>query len=74
MKERKPKLAPRGDSPFKVLKRINDNAYKIDIPTSKYLVHDTFNDSDLSPFHGYPSDQDGDESRTTLSEGRGEMI
>ena len=46
--ERKSKLAPRGDGPFKVLKRINDNAYKIDIPTSKYLVHDTFNVADLS--------------------------
>ena len=69
--ERKSKLAPRGDGPFKVLKRINDNAYKSVIPTSKYLVHDTFNISDLSPFHGYPSAQDDDESRTTLSEGGG---
>ena len=65
------KIAPRGDGPFKVLKSMNDNAYKIDIPTSKYFVHDTFNVADLSPFHGYPSVQDGDESRTTLSEGGG---
>ena len=71
--ERKSKLAPRGDGPFKVLKRINDNAYKIDIPTSKYLVHDTFNVADLSPFHGYPSVQDGDESRMPLFEGGGMM-
>ena len=71
--ERKSKLAPRGDDPFKVLKRINDNAYKIVIPTSKYLVHDTFNVSDLSPFHGFPLVQDGDELRTTLSKG-GEMM
>ena len=71
--ERKSKLAPRGDGPFKVLKRINENAYKLDIPTSKYLVHDTFNVTDLSPFHGYPSVQDEDELRTTLSEG-GEMM
>ena len=69
--ERKSKVAPRGDEPFKVLKRINDNAYKLDIPTSKYLVHDTFNISDLSPFHGYPSAQDDDELRTTLFEGGG---
>ena len=51
----------------------SDLAYKIDIPTSKYSVHDTFNVADLSPFHGHPSDQDGDESRTTLSEGGGGM-
>ncbi|KAK1617396.1 hypothetical protein QYE76_022913 [Lolium multiflorum] len=38
--------------PFKVLKRINDNAYVVDIPTSKYLVSNTFNVSDLSPYHG----------------------
>ncbi|KAK1648935.1 hypothetical protein QYE76_066740 [Lolium multiflorum] len=38
--ERNSKLKPRGDGPFKVLKRINDNAYVIDIPTSKYLKKD----------------------------------
>ncbi|MBS2126099.1 hypothetical protein KFZ49_25625, partial [Salmonella enterica subsp. enterica serovar Typhimurium] len=44
--ERNSKLKPRGDGPFKVLKRINNNAYIIDIPTSKYLVSNTFNVSD----------------------------
>jgi hypothetical protein len=68
--ERNSKLKPRGDGPFKVLKRINDNAYVIDIPTSKYLVSNTFNVADLTPYHG----DDGDsESRTTLSQG-GEMM
>ncbi|KAK1585107.1 hypothetical protein QYE76_037473, partial [Lolium multiflorum] len=67
--ERNSKLKPRGDGPFKVLKRINNNAYVIDIPTSKYLVSNTFNISDLSPHHG---DEEEQESRTTLSQG-GEM-
>ena len=30
--ERKSKLLPRADGPFKVLERYNNNAYKIDIP------------------------------------------
>ncbi|KAK1646883.1 hypothetical protein QYE76_064688 [Lolium multiflorum] len=68
--ERNSKLKPRGDGPFKVLKRINNNAYVIDIPTSKYLVSNTFNMSDLSPHHG---DEEEQESRTTLFQG-GEMM
>jgi hypothetical protein len=71
--ERKSKLAPRGDGPFKVLKRINDNAYKIDISKSKYGVHDTFNVADISPYRGNPSDDEDEESRTTLFQG-GEMM
>ncbi|KAK1602161.1 hypothetical protein QYE76_017204 [Lolium multiflorum] len=67
--ERNSKLKPRGDGPFKVLKRINNNAYVIDIPTSKYLVSNTFNVSDLSPYHG---DEEEQESRTTLSQGGGD--
>src|SRR5664279_2645090 len=67
--ERNSKLKPRGDGPFQVLKRINNNAYIIDIPSAKYLVSNTFNVADLSPFHG---DEDDLESRTTLSQ-RGEM-
>src|SRR5664279_4324835 len=60
--ERNSKLKPRGDGPFQVLKRINN------IPSSKYLVSNTFNFADLSPFHG---DEDDLESRTTLSQGGG---
>ena len=30
--KRKNKLMPRADSPFEVLERINDNAYKVDLP------------------------------------------
>ena len=44
---RKSKLQPRGDRPFQVLEKINDNAYKIDLP-SEYNVSVTFNLSYLS--------------------------
>ncbi|GJX79596.1 RNA-directed DNA polymerase [Tanacetum coccineum] len=43
------KLQDRADGPFRVLKRINDNAYKIDLPGS-YGVSATFNVADLTPY------------------------
>ena len=46
---RRSKLHSRGDGPFQVLERINDNAYKLDLP-SEYNISATFNVSDLSPF------------------------
>ena len=46
---RRSKLHPRGDGPFQVLERINDNAYKLDLP-GEYNISATFNVSDLSPF------------------------
>lgn len=49
------KLQPRADGPFRVLHRINDNAYKIDLP-GHYNVSATFNVGDLSPF--VPDDLD----------------
>ena len=45
----KSKLHPRGIGPFQVVERINDNAYKIDLP-GEYGVSASFNVSDLSPF------------------------
>ena len=47
--QRHSKLLPRGDGPFQVLERINDNTYKLDLP-GEYSVSATFNVSDLSPF------------------------
>ena len=47
--QRKSKLSPKGDGPFQVLERINDNAYKIDLK-GEYNVSGTFNVADLSPF------------------------
>uniref|UniRef100_A0A2N9GPS7 Reverse transcriptase domain-containing protein n=1 Tax=Fagus sylvatica TaxID=28930 RepID=A0A2N9GPS7_FAGSY len=61
---RRSKLHPRGDSPFQVLERINDNAYKLDLPGA-YNISATFNVSDLSLFDV------GDDSRSNPFEERG---
>nr|GEU55622.1 RNA-directed DNA polymerase [Tanacetum cinerariifolium] len=45
------KLKPRGDGPFRVLKKIDDNAYKIEI-LGHYNISATFNIADLSPYKG----------------------
>ena len=55
--QRRSKLLPRGDGPFQVLERINDNAYKLDL-LGEYQVSATFNVTDLSPFDA------GDDLRT----------
>jgi len=46
---RRSKLHPRGDGPFQVLERINDNAYKLDLP-GEYNISDAFNVYDISLF------------------------
>ena len=46
---RRSKLYPREDGPFQVIERINDNAYKLDLP-GEYNISATINVSDLSPF------------------------
>ena len=61
---RRSKLHPRRDGPFQVLEIINDNAYKLDLP-SEYNISATFNVFDLSPFDV------GDDSRTNPFEERG---
>ena len=46
---------PRGDGPFQVIKRINDNAYELDMPNT-YLGSNSFNVTDLTPFDaGFPN-------------------
>ncbi|KAI4372828.1 hypothetical protein MLD38_011012 [Melastoma candidum] len=47
--KRKNKLMPHAEGPFKIVERINDNAYKIDLP-GDYGVSATFNVQDLMSF------------------------
>ena len=61
---RRSKLHPRGDGPFQVLARINNNAYKLDL-LGEYNISATFNVYDLSPFDV------GEDSRTNPFEERG---
>ncbi|KAG8498980.1 hypothetical protein CXB51_005372 [Gossypium anomalum] len=46
--QRKSKLLPRGDGPFQVLERINENSYKIDLP-GDYNVTSSSKDSLVLP-------------------------
>jgi hypothetical protein len=62
---RRSKLNPRGDGPFQVHPRINNNAYKLDLP-GEYNISATFNVSDLSPFDV------GNDSRMNPFEERGD--
>ena len=57
----KSKLLPRTDGPFKVVERVNDNAYKLDLPVD-FGVSPIFNVADLTPYLG---EEDELESRTT---------
>ena len=58
---------PRAAGPYIVLEKINDNAYKLELP-SEFRINPTFNISDLKPYLG---EEDELESRTTpLQEGR----
>jgi len=50
----------RVNGPFWVIKRVNDNVYKIDLP-GEYNVSTTFNVKDLSP---YLEDVDNSDMRT----------
>ena len=58
---------PWGDGPFQNIERINDNAYKVDLP-GEYDVSDTFNVADLSCFDV------GDDSRSNSFEERGDYV
>ena len=62
---RKSKLKPRGDGPYKVLAKINNNAYKIDLPAEEFGMSNTFNVTDLTPYTG----EDLGASRSTPFQG-----
>jgi hypothetical protein len=67
---RKSKLMRRADGPFKVLEKINENAYKVDLPAD-FGVIPTFNIADLTPYLG---EEDELESRTTqMQEGEDDV-
>jgi hypothetical protein len=63
--KRKSNLLPRGVGPYKVLAKINDNAYKIDFPVEEFGVSNSFNVVDLTPYE----EDDLDASRSTPFEG-----
>jgi hypothetical protein len=58
---RKSKLMSCADGPFKILEKINDNAYKPELPP-EFGLSPTFNISDLRPYLG---EEDEVSSRTT---------
>ena len=45
--QRRHKLSPRGDGPFRVLRRINNNAYQLELP-DEYNINTSFNIADLT--------------------------
>ena len=51
---------PRAAGPYKIIEKINDNAYKLELP-SEFGVSPTFNIADLKPYLG---EEDEFESRT----------
>jgi ribosomal protein L21E len=56
----KSKLMPRADGPFRIIEKVNDNAYKVDF-LGDYNVSTTFNVKDLTP---YLDDDDDSDLRT----------
>ena len=58
---RKSKLMPRAAGPYKIIEKINDNAYKLELPP-EFGVSPTFNITDLKPYLGQ---EDELESRMT---------
>nr|KYP72419.1 Transposon Ty3-G Gag-Pol polyprotein [Cajanus cajan] len=69
--QRKSKLSPRGDGPFQILRRINDNTYILDL-SSDYGVSSSFNVCDLTPFVGTNDMDEDDDLRSNPSQEGGD--
>ncbi|WVZ58412.1 LOW QUALITY PROTEIN: hypothetical protein U9M48_008688 [Paspalum notatum var. saurae] len=63
---RRSKLMPRAAGPFKVLTKINDNAYILDLP-AEFGVSTSFNVADLKPYVG--EDEELPSRTTSVLEG-----
>jgi hypothetical protein len=70
---RKSKLMSNAAGPFKILPKINDNAYKLELPP-EFRVSPSFNISDLRPYFGEEDEmplrttsmQEGENVRTSI--------
>ena len=62
--KRKSKLMPRADGPFRIIEKVNDNAYKVDLP-GDYNVSATFNVFYLTPYLDDDDDDDDDSDLRT---------
>ena len=62
---RKSKLMPRGVGPYKILEKINDNAYKLELPP-EFRVSPTFNIADLKPYCNTPGVTQSPGQRSTF--------
>lgn len=67
------KLQTRADGPFRVLKKINDNAYKIDLPGT-YNVSTTFNVAVLSPYVTDTEDNEAEEDEDVEQDSRANLF